>query len=296
MNFKPLPDNSRWEGVAVCAWIVMIDALLLLWTARRPSDMIKFLLVILMVASLPLLFHYLYRTWSAFTLEYWVDRNALTVHWANRRQVIPMGTVKRVVQNLRLEDEPPGVLEWPAPYLRPVAANSAATIHQLASRPLTDCLLIDTDHGRYALSPADVPSFVALVQERYRMGPSALLKPERLQLGWLAQALGDDRWGMALLVTGLLGVLLLFGVLMISFPGLPDALTVRYNSQGTPEEIREKAALFRLPLIGLLAWLVNGGLGLWMLSSKHRTGAYLLWGGAIVVQVFMLIALVNLIT
>jgi len=108
--------------------------------------------------------------------------------------------------------------------------------------------------------------------------------------------LSDDRQGLVLLTVGLIGVLMLFAVLTISFPDLPDVLAVRYNSEGLPVEIREKSALFRLLAIGLLAWSANALGGLWFTSQQQRIGAHMLWGGAVVVQVFLLLALVSLIT
>jgi len=73
-------------------------------------------------------------------------------------------------------------------------------------------------------------------------------------------------------------------------------LTVRYNSAGLPEEVREKSVLFRLPLISLLVWLLNGGIGILLRYNKHQVGAYMLWAGAIVVDVFMFLSVVSLIT
>jgi uncharacterized membrane protein len=128
------------------------------------------------------------------------------------------------------------------------------------------------------------------------MGPTQTLTMMRMRLASFERFVPSDRLGMWLLGVGLLGVLILFGVLMISFPDLPDVLTVRYNSAGLPEEIKEKTALFRLPIIGLLAWGINGVAGLWLLARRQPVGAYMLWGGAVVVQVFTLLALVSLIT
>ena len=128
------------------------------------------------------------------------------------------------------------------------------------------------------------------------MGPSQVMEPARLRVGRLDRILPQNRLGVWLLAGGLLGVLVLFGVLMISFPNLPDVLTVRYNSAGLPEEIREKGALYRLPIIGLLAWGINGVAGLLLLARRQPTAAYMLWAGALVVQVFSLLALVSLIT
>jgi hypothetical protein len=123
-----------------------------------------------------------------------------------------------------------------------------------------------------------------------------VLAPARLRATQLERFLPADQLGQWLLLGGLLGVLILFGVVMISFPNLPEVLTVRYNSAGLPEEIREKGALYRLPLIGLLAWGINGAAGLFLMARRQPMAAYMLWSGAMVVQVFSLLALVSLIT
>ena len=296
MVFKPRPCPTRWEGIAVALWIVLLDFLLVVWAIRRPADTFKFVLIVLMVASLPLLAHIVYRTWSAFTLEYWVDRNAITVHWANIRQIIPLQAVERVVAGRTLAADRPGLLAWPAPFLRSSAVPGLGRIHLCATQPPVDCLFLETADELYALSPAAPDLFMATVQERYSMGPAQVVQFERRRLSIWDRMLPSDALGIWLLGTGLLGVLVLFGALMISFPDLPDVLTVRYNSAGVPEEISAKGALFRLPIIGTLAWVGNGLLGLWLMARRQRTGAYMLWGGAIVVQVASMFALISLIT
>jgi hypothetical protein len=294
MVFKPLPCPSRWEGLAASFWIVLLDLLLIVWAVRRPADMLKFLLVVVVVASLPLLAHLLLRTWAAFTLEYWVDRNAVTVRWGYMRQIIPLPDVAQISHDQDLPVGRPGPFHWPAPYLR--SAGADGTLQLFATRPLAECILIETQEALYALSPADPQGMIAAVQERYAMGPSQVLAPVRLRAARLERLLPADRLGQWLLAGGLLGVLILFGVVMISFPNLPEVLTVRYNSAGLPEEIGEKGALYRLPIIGLLAWGINGAGGLFLMSRRQPMAAYMLWSGAMVVQIFSLLALVSLIT
>jgi hypothetical protein len=294
MVFKPLPCPSRWEGLATSFWIVLLDLLLIVWAVRRPADTLKFLLVVVVVGSLPLLAHLLLRTWAAFTLEYWVDRNAVTVRWGYMRQIIPLPGVAQISLGQDLPVGNPGFLHWPAPYLRSVGSDD--TLQLFATRPPEECVLIETADSLYALSPADPQAMIASVQERYAMGPSQVLAPARLRATRLERILPADRLGQWLLVGGLLGVLVLFGVVMISFPNLPEVLTVRYNSAGLPEEIREKGALYRLPIIGLLAWSINGAGGLFLMSQRQLVAAYMLWSGALVVQIFSLLALVSLIT
>lgn len=296
MVFSPKPSSTRWEGFAVSLWIVLIDLLLVVWAIRRPVDPLKFVLLLAMVASIPVLVYLLYRTWSAFTLEYWVDRNAITIHWANVHQIIPMRSVRQIHERLDLPVEGWPLLLWPLPYLRLSSQQGPGAVNLCATVPVDACIVLETDDGYYALSPADPKGFIAAVQERYRMGPATIMEPARIRQPWLGQMLAGDTVGHWLLTIGAVGVLVLFAVLMISFPDLPEVLTVRYNSAGLPEEIGEKAALFRLPIIGLLAWGINGIWGLWLSARGQRTGAHMLWGGAVVVQGFSLLALISLIT
>lgn len=296
MVFRATPCRTRWEGVAVALWIVLLDFLFVVWAIRRPADPLKFVLVVLMVASIPLLVHIVYRTWSAFTLEYWVDRNAVTLHWANMRQTIPMQDLQQIVEGRAVAAGRSGLLQWPAPYLRSLTVPGMGWVQLCATQPPAQCLFLETGDGLFALSPAEPQHFLATVQERYRMGPAQHLRHERKRLSIWNRMIPLDGIGVWLLGLGLLGVLMLFGVLLISFPNLPDVLTVRYNSAGVPEEIREKAALFRLPVIGMLAWIGNGLLGFWLIARQQPTAAYMLWGGAIMVQVASLFALISLIT
>lgn len=243
-----------------------------------------------------MLIHLFYRTWAAFTLEYWVDRNAITLRWAHLHQVIPTQSIRAIDHSAELPLEAGSLRRWPMPFLDIAAAPTAASINLCATRPPAECIVLQTDAGVYALSPADAEGFIEALQARYRLGATQIVTPQRVQRSWLASILSEDRLGAWLLLTGLVGVLILFAVLTISFPNLPDILAVRYNSQGVPEEIREKTALFRLLIIGLLAWGVNAVGGLWLTRQRQRIGAHMLWGGAIFVQGVLLLALVSLIT
>jgi hypothetical protein len=292
--FAAKPAPARWEGVATAVWIVLIDLLVVVWALRRPIDLLQFLLLLVLVISVPVLIHLLYRIWAAFTLEYWVDRNAVTLRWAHLHQVIPTQSVRAIEPGRRATDRS-GELTPLADaffgYCCRADGRNQSTSAPLG-RPPSACVLT-TDAGVYALSPADAGGFVEALQARYRLGATQVVTPQRVQRSWLASILSEDRQGAWLLLTGLAGVLILFAVLTISFPNLPDILAVRYNSQGVPEEIREKTALFRLLGIGLLAWGVNAIGGLWLTRQRQRIGAHMLWGGAIFVQGVLLLALVS---
>ena len=158
--------------------------------------------------------------------------------------------------------------------------------------------MLDVGDAMYAVSPAQPERFLETVQERYKLGPAI-----RVEAGEHSSSLLNRIWqrmtsqdliGFSLILLGILGVLALFGMLMVSFPELPTDLVFRYNADGLPERISNKSALFLLPSIGLLAWIVNLVWGAWMAARNQRIGAYMLWGGAVIVQIFSFMALIRL--
>lgn len=306
MVFKPADSHLRWEGLVLCLWIGVVDLLLLQWILQRETDWLLFALIFLLVLSLVLLANLAYRTWAAFTLEYWVDRNALTVRWADVRQTIPLAAIRRIVLGGEAAGGTGAWRRWPAPWLFspeiPAAGAPASAAPELsgaplplASRPPTDCLVLETGTRAFALSPLAAEPFIEALQDRVRMGPASSTPYVYERRFDPVRLFASDRMGILLLVLGLLGGLLLFGALMVRYPALPDALAVRYSAAGVPEQVREKGTLFLLPAIGLMAWLVNGVWGLIMAARGRSEGAYLLWGGTLLVQVCAFLAMVGLI-
>jgi len=314
MVFKPAQPRERWEAIVFCIWIGILDLLLLQWIFRRETDWLLFALLFLLLLSLAALAHVAYRTWAAFTLEYSLDRNALTVRWADVRQSIPLAAIRRIVLGVEIETLPPW-RNWPAPWVHSSEAPMLPTLRQprakgptsgaqpaplaspllLATRPPAECIVLETDQRAFALSPAAVEPFIDALQDRVRMGPVSST-PYLYERRWdPVRLFTADRTGVLLLALGLLGGLLLLGALMVRYPGLPDALAVRYSAEGLPEQVREKGTLFLLPAIGLMAWLVNGIWGLVLSASGRSEGAYLLWSGTLLVQICAFLAMIGLI-
>lgn len=290
MSFKPALDKTRWEGLIVSGWLLLIDTLLAYWILNRPTDALRFLLVLVITLTVPMLVHFLYRTWGAFTLEYWLDRNAVTIRWANLHQVIPLHEIRQIVQGSDEVRDDTSWWNWPAANVRSIS-NSTPPITLFATQPAANCLFLETPEMIFGISPAAEAEFLAALQERYRLGPSQPKRIARVRTTTLDRLFGPGRVGPLLLGIGLLGVLALFGVLMVQFPELPSLLPVRYTRDGLPELVRDKDVLFRIPMIGLLTWVVNGLWGLLMAWRRQPVGAYLLWSGTIVVQAFLFMAL-----
>jgi hypothetical protein len=293
MIFKPLPCKSRWEGIFVISWILLIDILLLIWLSRRATDWVSFLMLLGLLASVPLLARLAYRTWGSFNLCYRLDRDALHIYWAATHQIVPLHAVRRVI---RSGNEVGGwnPLHWPAPFVRIGKGQRSRRLERFATRSLPQCLLLETDEAIFALSPVSGDVFLEALETYNQLGPIQPLAMERRRplLGAEHVFDGASLW---LAVLSVLGLLLLFGMLMIQYPALPERLVFHYNSEGIPDSIRAKSSLFMLPIIGLLAFLINGAGGIWMAYRQQRLGAYLLWGGTLTVQLLVLLALLSLI-
>jgi len=298
MVFKPVVNPVRWEGVAVCAWVLLGQLLLAQWVLNRSTDWLRFVLAAVLLLSVPVLLHIAYRTWIAFSLEYWLDRNSLTVRCADVRQVVPLSTLKQVLLGSNERAEPLSARQmwaaWPSPYVgsKRVGEDEVALF---ANQPLPQCLLLEAGATTWGLSPEEPAAFVEAVQQRVRQGPVAAVAESYERRFDPAGFLNVDRFGLMLIGLGLLGGVLVLGIFMVRFPGLPDVLTVAFTGEGMPEVVREKQSLFVLPILAMLAWLINGIGGMLMAGRRQLPAAYLLWGGTLVVQVCALAALIGLI-
>ncbi len=184
---------------------------------------------------------------------------------------------------------------WPAPFVRRLGSNDGASWELFASRPPLQCFWLQTAGALFAISPAEPEEFLAALQEYNRLGPSHTLSVSRERPRLCAVPVLEDRLSRWLLLAGLAGVLLLFAAIFFPYPSLPERLIFHYNAAGLPDSIRSKGALFLLPAIGLAAYLVNSAAGLWLACRGQYTGAYLLWGSTLSVQLLSLLALFSLI-
>ncbi len=297
MTFKPLYCSDRWKGLSAVAGLLLLDLLLLRVTTTRPVDGASYVLGVLVLASVPVAGYLLYRTAGAFTMEYWVDRNAVTLVWGPTRQIVPIGQIRRIQQGATApveEHARPRPWHWPCPECRQVLNEELGTVHMYATRPLAHQVVLVTADASYGISPQDPRAFIEALQDRYRLGVARPLRAEAQRPPLWTWSLWRDWRALALIGAGLLGVLLMFGALCFRFPVLSSDLPLHFDVNGLPDRIAPKAGLFALPFIGLLTWVVNLIAGVWVYRRVQRQGAYLLWAGALAVQVILGLALFNL--
>ena len=274
--------------------IVGFDALLIWVLTHRPVDGLSFVLGLLVLASV-MAFGYLgYRTAGTFTMQYWVDRDAVTLIWGPTRQVIPIGQILCIQRNLAgHEYELAHPWHWPCPDRRRLQCDGVGIINSYATRPLDQQILLVTEGESYGISPADAEGFIRALQERYALGMARWRKTELQRPPLWTWRLWRDHTALVLIGAGLLGVLLMFGVFCFRLPGLSSDLPLHFDVNGLPDRIAPKISLIVLPGISLLAWLMNLVGGIWIYRRMQQQGAYLLWGGAVAVQVVAWFALLN---
>lgn len=79
MTFKSAMAVDGWRGAAVCGGIVLLIVLLLAWLTSRPISGLSFVLAVLILVAIPLLAYLGFRTLSSLSMQYWVDRDGVTV-------------------------------------------------------------------------------------------------------------------------------------------------------------------------------------------------------------------------
>jgi hypothetical protein len=187
------------------------------------------------------------------------------------------------------------VWHWPYTDRRRLWGANVGVVSSYATRPLTEQMILVTEGESYGISPADPAKFLAAIQSRYALGIARPKRPELQRPPLWTWRLWRDRFAQVLIVTGLAGVLLMFGILAFRYPSLPADVPLHFDVNGIPDRIDAKSGLFVLPFIGVIVWLVNLVAGIWLYRRYQLGAAYLLWGGAVIVQAIAGLALLNLI-
>lgn len=295
MSFRPFSSPDRWHGLLAMLGLLLFAGVLLMQVLRRSVNGASFLMVLGGLVCLVLIGYIGLRTFAIFKLEYWVDRDAVTLVWGSTRQIVPLAQIERIIEDpVAHPSQPARPWHWPCPTRRRLECPELGVVNAYATRPLNEQIVLVTAGESYGLSPADRQGFLRALQERFALGSTRSLQIELRRAPVWTWPLWRDRGALFLIGAGLLGVLVMFGALCFRYPALSSDLPLHFDVTGLPDRIAPKSDLFALPMIGLLTWLFNTAAGVWLYRHVQQGAAYLLWGGALVVQGIAGLALFNL--
>jgi hypothetical protein len=122
------------------------------------------------------------------------------------------------------------------------------------------------------------------------IGPSAEVGQRSDQAPYVGWDIWHDRLAQGALLAGIVVNLALFGLLLVRYPALPDAIPMHWDATGAVDRIALRQEAFVLPMFGLITLLANHGLGA-AFYRRQRIASYMLWSGAALVQLLFLLAL-----
>ncbi len=281
-------------GIGLMVAIIVVDVGLIWLAATRPLTIGTFIIGLAVLVSLGLLGLIGYWLYGLAYSGYSLDRNVLVIHWGLTEQTIPTGQIERVLTG----DEVEGHIQfyggmWPGYCVGYGEVPGAGPAFFYATIPPRHQVYIVTPGLTYGISPADREGFLESLHKRLQMGPTQIVEQSSRRPGFLNWAIWQDRLGLFLLATGFLAVLALTGLLCFQFPALPWLVPLHFDAAGSPDRLGLQGQIFIIPLIGLLTILLNGALGM-LVYRRERMASYLLWGGAILVQVLAWAAVVGI--
>lgn len=282
-------------GLLFIFGLVVLDIIGLIVMTTQPIGPLTFFLSLIVLGSLPLIGLISYQLYGLAQAGYDVDRNCVTIQWGAIRQIVPLESVQRIMLGEEVEGPLRKFWGWRWPGLMhgqcEVPEAGLTLFYSSASWPQQ--IILVTPALSYAISPVDIAGFIESIKARYELGPTQAVAQTTQHPAFYDWPLWRDRVAWGLVGAGVLLCLLLYGLICFRYPDLPAALSLHYDALGRPDRTGPLSQAFLLPLIGLAALGANVALGAW-LYRREQMAAYLLWGGAVMVQVLLWIGAVNI--
>jgi len=297
MEWRIQPRTGNWVAGGIIAWLAALDALMGWVATQLPVSGITFVLAALMLGTLPIIALLAYWLIGLNRAVYGLDRNALTIRWGAVQQVIPMASIRQVLHGSEIAGRIHRFRggRWPGHWVGQAQVDELGTTLFYAAGGLDAQLVVVTPGLAYAITPADVAGFVEAFEQRQKMGPTQEVAQVSIRPEIFDWSLWSDRLAIGLVGAAAIACLLLFGYTCWRFPDLAPRVALHFDAAGLPDRFGPRAQVFLLPVIGLMALGANFVIGL-PLYLRDRMGAYLLWGGAFVVQALAWVAAVGILS
>lgn len=283
---------------APVAGLLLLSALaaVALGASREPSaSMVVLCLVGLILGALGValgLWALAYRR-----LRYALTETALRVEWLGRTLVVPYAAIQGIYTGQRLSGNATARgPAWPGINVGSRRVRGTGKLRFFAtSTDQSELTLITVEGGGLVISAREPGEFqaalIARVESSADDDAATWLDRAPADVPWSAIA---DVWLPACLAIGALALLTLLALIGLRYADLPQDIAMHFDVGGEPTQIAPKSDLLRLPLLGLICLVLNGGLGI-AVHARERVLARLMWLVAIAVQLVLLIGVVRIV-
>jgi len=281
-------------GILLILLLIVLDFVALGVIGSQPIGPVTFFMGLLALISLPLIGVIIYQLVGLARSGYALDRNSLTIVWGPIRQVVPTEAIQRIMLGTEVQGGAKRFRGWRWPGLMQGQAevNEAGLTLFYASSALKNQLIVVTPTISYAISPTDAAGFIESIKARYELGPTQAVAQTTQHPPMFDWPLWRDRLAQGFGALSVLMVLGLFALVCFRFPDLPARLPLHYSAEGLADRVGSASEVFILPLIGLLALLVNVMFGA-VAYTRERMASYVVWGGTLLVQLLLWVGALN---
>lgn len=291
MKWRPSTRTGLWVGIGIVFAILLLDVGLVWRVVAGPINGWTFVSALLVLLSVPVIGVLGYWIYDFSQLGYEFDRNRLVIRTAGTQQIVPTGSIERVIDGR--EAQPRARMQsltWPGYCVGQGQIEGVGLTLFYAVGPPPVQAIVVTPSLAYGISVDDMESFSEVFATFQEIGPSTEVEQRSGQAPYVEWDIWHDRLAQGALLAGIVVNLVLFGLLLFRYPALPDAIPMHWDATGSVDRIALRQEAFALPVFGLITLLVNDGLGA-AFYPRQRIASYLLWSGTVLVQLLFLLAL-----
>ncbi|MCH7488857.1 MAG: PH domain-containing protein [Chloroflexi bacterium] len=273
-------------GGALTLWCFLFTGALLWRGLTQPIDLpaVGAYVAATLFFSLGCLFAY--WTYGCLSMRYYLDRNGLTIHWGDIRQLIPMDRIQRLVPGRELPNPRVTGVSWLGHHVGHGDVDDLGNVIFYATHRSRDELLyIVTADQTYAISVDDEVRFAEELQGHQRLGQVVSLPQVTERHSIASLPFWHDPLAQLLALAAVLACTVTLGYVFHQYPGLPESIPFPFATLG----FGEKRELLSIPITGLGLLAVNLVLG-FALHAVDRAVGYLLFLAAFGTQVTLLAA------
>jgi hypothetical protein len=233
-----------------------------------------------------------YWAWGCYSLSYTVDRNALSIRWAGLEQVIPIGSIEKLIPASEDDQLTVEGVNWAGHHVgRASIEGFGDVLFYSGHRSLDEVLYVYTAAQAYAISVPDHHAFAQAVQLNQSRGPLFEQRQVLRRAGLSAQTFWTDNFALILTAILLVAFFAVLGYVLNIYPGLAETVALRFPSFGGIARLSDKSALLDIPRSAAGFLVINVALAI-LLHSWERMVSYVVLIAGILVQVVLLVAAV----